>query len=100
MKIVNIFKVADIDEADVLPEVIKFLSMFIWYQDTILSEDLYNPADALDSDNFQKISPRAQEQIRGIVSLCVSQNCAYVRFIGQSSNPRCPQPIQAFSRKN
>lgn len=81
MKIVNIMKVADFEIQDILPEVQKFFTAFKWYEDAVLSEDLYSPADAMDSDHFHKLSPPAQEQIRAIVVLCSSQDCAYVRLI-------------------
>jgi hypothetical protein len=83
-------KVADFYLSEINLELHKFLMLFVWYQDNILSEDLINPEDARQSDHYEKLSVQSKKQLQTIINMCKRKDCAYIRFISDSGPRSLP----------
>lgn len=89
--ITNILKVADVNSEDLSPGIIQFLGGFIYYEDTILGEDIYSVADARESDHFEKLTWLEQEILNRIHQETAEANCAYVRVVYERKEQMTPK---------
>lgn len=89
--ITNILKVADVNSEDLSHGIIQFLGGFVYYEDTILSEDIYSVADARESDHFEKLTWLEQEILNRIHQETAEAGCAYVRVVYERKEQLTPK---------
>ena len=98
-RIINICKIADINEDSLSEEARRFLSGFLYYEDKVLKEDLFNLGEAVESDYFETISESAQNELNELLKESGKRDCAYIRIIYEGMSASLPPDEEKLIEK-